>query len=106
MGYNSGTGTENLFTFIKSAEVAHGWKSISAMRVSQGGVPRGNLVEHKLNWMKQQTYYNPTKTLGLSDSIRNGTFDTGSSLPSQTEQLWDVYGVAQILYSSHLAHGH
>ena len=106
MGYNSGTGTENSFTFIKSAEVAHGRKSISAMRILQGGVPRGNLVEHKINWMKRQTYYNPTKTPGLSESIRNSTFDTGSSLPSQTERLRDVYGVAQIPYSSHLAHGH
>ena len=106
MGYDSETRTENSFTFIKSAEIAHGRKSISAMRVSQGGVPRGNLVQHKINWMKQQTYYNPTKTPDLSHSIRNGTFDTRSSVPSQTERLRDVYGVAQIPYSSHLGHGH
>ena len=106
MGYDSATGTENSFTFIKSAEVAHGRKNISAMRVAQGGVPRGNLVEHKINWMKQQTYNNPTKTPGLSESIRNGTFETQSSVPSQTERLRDGYGVAQIPYSSHLQHGH
>ena len=98
MGYDGTTGTENSFTFIKSAEVAHGRKTITQMRVPQGGVPRGRLVEHKHNFMKHQTYFNPTKTPGLAHDIRN-------VLP-QTERVRDVHGVKQLPYSIHLRHGH
>ena len=104
MGYDGTTGTENSFAFIKTSEVAHGRKTLTHTRVPQGGVPRGHLVQHKLNFMKQQTYFNPTKSPGLANDIRNVSNGTGA--PTQTEQLRDVYGVAQIPYLTHLAHGH
>ena len=104
MGYDGTTGTENSFTFIKSAEVAHGRKTITQMRVPQGSVPRGKLVEHKLNFMKHQTYFNPTKTPGLAHDSRN--VGGGISTLSQTERVRDVHGVKQLPYSIHLRHGH
>ena len=104
MGYDGTTGTENSFTFIKSAEVAHGRKTITQMRVPQGGVPRGQLVQHKLNFTKYQTYFNPTKTPGLAHDIRNVGRGTGT-LP-QMERVRDEHGVKQVPYSIHLRHGH
>ena len=106
MGYDGTTGTENSFTFIRSAEVAHGRKNITAMRVSQGDVPRENLVQHKHNFMKHQTYFNPTKTPGFAQIIRFGSVGSVAGQVAQTERLRDVYGVAQIPYSTGLAHGH
>ena len=106
MGYDGTTRTENSFTFIKSAEVAHGRKTITQMNVPQAGVTRGRLVKHKQDWMKRMVTYNPTKTPGLSSSIRNGTTDSTSTVPSQTERLRDVHGMAQLPYSINLGHGH
>lgn len=103
MGYDIRTGTENSFTFIPSAEVVHGRKTITGMNVPQGGVPKDNLVHHKINWMKHQVYYNPTKTPGLASSIR--MVDKGE-VPAQTERLRGVYGVAQVPYATTLRHGH
>jgi hypothetical protein len=106
MGYDGSTGTHNSFLFVSSAEVAHGRKTITQMNVPQAGVTRGRLVQHKQDWMKRLVTYTPTKTPGLSSSIRNGTTDSTSTLPSQTERLRDVYGVAQLPYSTGLSHGH
>ena len=77
-GVDGTTGTENLFAFIKSAEVAHGRKTLTHMRVPQGGVPRGHLVQHKHDFMKHQTYFNPTKTPGLANDIRDVSNGTGA----------------------------
>ena len=90
MGYDGSTGTHNSFLFVPSAEVAHGRKTIT-----QAGVTRGRLAQHKQGWMKRMVKYNPTKKPGLSSSIRNGTIDSSSTVPSQTERLRDVYGLAR-----------
>ena len=89
-----------------SAEVVHGRKTTTQMNVPQVGVMRGRPVRHKQDWMKRMVKYNPTKTPGLSSSIRNGTTDSTSTVPSQTERLRNVYGMAQLPYSINLAHGH
>lgn len=104
MGYDIRTGTENSFTFIPTAEVVHGRKTITGMNVPQGGVNKDNLVHHKINWMKHQVYYDPTRTPGLASSIRQ--VDLGSTTPAQTERLRGVYGVAMIPYATSLHHGH
>ena len=74
------------------------------MRVAQAGVPRGHLIEHKHDFMKHQTYFNPTKTPGLASDIRKVGKGTGTH--PRSERLRDVYGVAQIPYSINLNHGH
>ena len=106
MGYDGLTGTHNLFLFVPSAEVLHGRKTITQMKVPQAGVTCGRLIQHKQDWMKQMVNYNPTKTPGLSSSIRNGTTDRTSTVPSQTERLRDIHGMAQLPYSINLGHGH
>ena len=104
MGYDGSTGTHNSFLFVPSAEVLHGRKTITQMKVPQAGVTRGRLVKHKQDWMKRMVKYNPTKTLGLFSSVWNGTTDSTSTVPSQTERLRDVYGIAQLPYSINLVH--
>ena len=107
MGYDGSTGTHNSFLFVPSAEVVHGRKTITQMNVPQAGVTRGRLVKHKQDWMKRMVTCNPTKMPGLSSSIRtNPSTDSTSTVPSQTERLRDVYGMAQLPYSINLAHGH
>ena len=107
MGYDGSTGTHNSFLFVPSAEVAHGRKTITQMNVPQAGVTRGRLVKHKQDWMKRMVTYNPTKTPGLSSSIRtNPSTDSTSTVPSQTERLRDVHGMTQLPYSTNLGHGH
>ena len=106
MGYDGSTCTHNSFLFVPSAEVLHGRKTVTQMKVPQAGVTRGRLVQHKQDWMKRMVKYNPTKTPGLSSSIQNGTTDSTSTVPSQTERLRDVHGMAQLPYSINLGHGH
>ena len=99
MGYDSGTGTENSFTFIKSAEVAHG----QCDEGEPGGCPKGEPGGAQAELDEEADVLQPDQDPG---ALSVGTFDTSSSVPSQTERLRDVYGVAQIPYSSHLGHGH
>ena len=106
MGYDGSTGTHNSFLFVPSAEVVHGRKTITQMNVPQAGVTRGRPAKHKQDWMERMVKYNPTKTPGLPSSIRNGTTDSTSTVPSQTERMRNVHGMTQLLYLINLAHGH
>ena len=104
MPYDRATGTENSFLYIPNAETFHGRKHITQLNVPQGGIAKGRLVTHRQDWAKRQVYYNPTKTPGLSWSIRSA--EGGNPTPSQTERARDVHGLTQIPYSAHLRHGH
>jgi len=101
-------GHYNSYRLPRTAVDAHqGRKHIMNIQTDMGQIPQGRYVQYKMDWMKNQKVLY-TRTPGLSESIRNGTYEQcgDGQAPLQTRCTNDTHGVHRVPHELQMTHGH